>query len=124
MKNTMDEAAAAPKPFWGAALADAWRTNGVPPRAVRRDADVEILARASAAKPGSPCELALCNLSDDSRVVEVELSEFGFAGDVELFDLTERAILPDVRGKLSARVPGKETRVFRLSPAGGAGRRR
>ena len=118
----MKEAASAKGAFWGEELAGAWRTNGVPPRVVRRDADGEVLVRDLAVNRGAACELAVFSAADELRTFVVDFETLGLAGSVEAIDLTERAIPPDMVKRLSAFVPAKGVKIYRLVAARAAGK--
>ena len=118
----MKEASGAKGVFWGDELAGAWRTNDVPPRVVRRDADGEVLVRGLSASNKAACELAVFSAADESRTFVVDFETLGLAGTVEALDLTERAIPPDMEKKLSALVPAKGVKIYRLVAARAAGK--
>lgn len=97
-------------------FADAWRTNGAPARVVLKDDSREALMRDAGA---GVVELALYNLSDETRDFDVPLAALGIPGSAEAVDLTERAIPPDFEDNVAAFVAPKDARIYRLSACAG-----
>ncbi len=84
------------------------------PRRIVRSDDVHVIST------NATCgfvELAVENLVDSPRDINVELAELGICDPVRVLDMTERAVLADFRGVLAVRVPPRERKVFRLVPA-------
>ena len=92
-------------------FADAWRTNGALARAVLKDDSREALVRDVGA---GVVELALYNLSDETRDFAVTLAALGIAGPAEAVDLTERALPPNFEERVVAFVAPKGARIYRL----------
>ncbi len=61
-------------------------------------------------------DVVIENLMDEPRDFSVPLAELGLHGPVHALDITERAVMPDVRDALVARVLPRETKMLRLSP--------
>ena len=59
-------------------------------------------------------ELALYNLSDETRDFAVTLAALGIAGPAEAVDLTERALPPNFEERVVAFVAPKGARIYRL----------
>ncbi len=66
--------------------------------------------------PNGWTEVPLVNDSDKPRDFPVQLKALGFNGTVHVLDMTDRAMLPDQKDSLVARVPPRETKVYRFSP--------
>ncbi len=83
------------------------------PRRIVRSDDMHVVATNSL--PGS-VELAVENKTGEVRRFSFTLAELGLPRFAHALDMTDRAMLPDVRDALVVLVPPHETKVYRLFP--------
>ncbi len=77
---------------------------------------LQAMAMKPTAVPEGWKEVPLANDSDEPRDFTVSLASLGLSGPVHALDMTDRAVMKDVKDALVARLPPRETKVYRLFP--------
>ncbi len=65
---------------------------------------------------GNWVEVWFKNLSDSPRYFRIPMRALGMTGVLQAVDITDRAITPEFKDEVFARVPPRETKVYRLFP--------
>lgn len=86
---------------------------------VQREGDVYVFAKDMKELHGSQRAIAVCNLSDEAKVISIDMATVDFLGTVKVRDAVAQKTLSDVSSTMSVEIPAHGSRMLIMTGARG-----